>query len=344
MPRDVAQPDQDRHFQLHERRLAQHAASDLSECVGMPAAQYFTENIPVAGISRRFAAREGLDVLAHDVEILEAATQEVQSEPCLALTLMFEGGGEGIIVGDADSPDLRIRYAPMTWYASFSTRNLTGRSTAPAGSRYRLMELRISHAFLARLGRLDELMALDARHPRHCMSRPGGWVAAAPATPTLAQVGEQLHAAARADRVDDLVLDARALDFLALSMELIAPREASRPEGLDSRRRRRVEEAAALMRSDLVHAWTITALARRIGLGEKALKQGFREVYGLGVIGYLQDQRLWKARALMTEQGASVIEAALQVGYANPSHFARLYRRAFGISPREAIRANESAR
>jgi AraC-like DNA-binding protein len=40
----------------------------------------------------------------------------------------------------------------------------------------------------------------------------------------------------------------------------------------------------------------------------------------------------------MTEHGVSVIETALQVGYADPSHFARLYRRGFGISPGEAIR------
>lgn len=304
----------------------------------MPAAQYFTDKVSVAGVSRRFAAREGLDVLAHDIEIRETTTQEVQSEPCLALTLMFEGGGEGIIVGDADSPDLSVSYRPMTWYASFSTRTLRGRSTAPAGSRYRLVELRISHAFLARLGRLEELMALDARHPRHCLSRPGAWVAAAPATPMLAQVGEQLHAAARADLVDDLVLDARALDFLALSMDLIAPRETARSEGLDARRRRRVEDAAALMRADLAYPWTIAALARRIGLGEKTLKQGFREAFGVGVIGYLQDKRLWSARALMIEQNVSVIEAALQVGYANPSHFARLYRRAFGVSPSQSVR------
>lgn len=61
--------------------------------------------------------------------------------------------------------------------------------------------------------------------------------------------------------------------------------------------------------------------------GEKALKQGFRETYGVGVIGYLRDQRLWAARTLMIDHGVSVLEAALQVGYASPSHFARLHRR-----------------
>lgn len=338
MHNDAARPVLPRRFQLRERRLAQHLAPDLAECVGMPAAQYFTDRIPVAGYSRRFAAREGLDVLVHDVEVLEASAQEVQSEPCLALTLMFEGRGEGVILGDVDGPDLSVGYGPMTWYASFSTRTLRGRSAAPGGSRYRLVELRISHAFLARLGRFEELLALDARHPRHCMSRPGIWVAAAPVTPALARVGEQLHAIACAHHVDDLLLDARALELLTLSMEMIAPRMAIRQEGLDARRRRQVEQAAALLRADLSHPWTIALLARRIGLGEKTLKQGFRQLFGVGVIGYLQGQRLWAARTLMVEQGFTVIEAALQVGYLSPSHFARIYRRAFGISPRQAMR------
>ncbi|ATQ42949.1 helix-turn-helix transcriptional regulator [Caulobacter mirabilis] len=327
-----------RRFQLQERSLAQHAGADLSACVGMPADQYFNDRVPIAGLSRRFAVRDGLDVLAHDVQVLENTVREVQSDPCLGLTLLFDGEGEGAILADQDGPDIAVPYRPMTWYASFSTRTLSGRSTAPAGSRYRLIELRLSHDLLARLGRLDALLALDATHPRHRMSRPGIWVASAVATPVLAQAGEQLHAAARADPVDDLAVDARAVHFLALSMDLIAPSDGGVVDAVDARRRRRVEQAADLMRDDLARPWTISALARQVGLGEKLLKQGFRAVYGVGVIGYLQDQRLWKARTLMARSQVSVTEAALQVGYANPSHFARLYRRAFGVSPRQTER------
>ncbi|MDR6623850.1 AraC-like DNA-binding protein [Caulobacter segnis] len=58
------------------------------------------------------------------------------------------------------------------------------------------------------------------------------------------------------------------------------------------------------------------------------------------MIGYLQDQRLQAARTLLIEQGASVTEAALQVGYVNLSQFARLYRGAFGVSPGQATRAD----
>jgi AraC-like DNA-binding protein len=32
--------------------------------------------------------------------------------------------------------------------------------------------------------------------------------------------------------------------------------------------------------------------------------------------------------------GETVTDASLAVGYANPSHFARLFRRHYGVSPR----------
>jgi AraC-like DNA-binding protein len=31
----------------------------------------------------------------------------------------------------------------------------------------------------------------------------------------------------------------------------------------------------------------------------------------------------------------SVTQASLAVGYANPSHFAKIFRRAFGVAPRQ---------
>ena len=40
-----------------------------------------------------------------------------------------------------------------------------------------------------------------------------------------------------------------------------------------------------------------------------------------------------EARTLLRNGTTSVTEASLSVGYANPGHFARLFRRTFGIQP-----------
>jgi AraC family transcriptional regulator len=43
--------------------------------------------------------------------------------------------------------------------------------------------------------------------------------------------------------------------------------------------------------------------------------------------------RMNEARRLLRETKKSVADVAVEVGYANPSHFARLFRRETGLSP-----------
>lgn len=43
--------------------------------------------------------------------------------------------------------------------------------------------------------------------------------------------------------------------------------------------------------------------------------------------------RMNLARRLLRETKKSVVDVALDVGYANPSHFAKLFRRETGLSP-----------
>jgi len=43
--------------------------------------------------------------------------------------------------------------------------------------------------------------------------------------------------------------------------------------------------------------------------------------------------RMDEAKRLLRETKKSVVETALDVGYANPSHFAQLFRKETGLSP-----------
>jgi len=49
--------------------------------------------------------------------------------------------------------------------------------------------------------------------------------------------------------------------------------------------------------------------------------------------GYHITLRMDEARRLLRETKMSVVEVALDVGYADPSHFAQLFRRETGLSP-----------
>jgi AraC family transcriptional regulator, transcriptional activator of the genes for pyochelin and ferripyochelin receptors len=57
-------------------------------------------------------------------------------------------------------------------------------------------------------------------------------------------------------------------------------------------------------------------------VNERKLKQGFRQIFGTTVFGYLHDHRMEQAKQMLAEQKLSVAEVAHAVGYSHLSHFA----------------------
>lgn len=80
---------------------------------------------------------------------------------------------------------------------------------------------------------------------------------------------------------------------------------------------------------------SICDLACEAGINEFKLKKGFREIFGMTVYEYLRAVRLDHACFLLSSTDKTVTEVALETGYANPSHFAQLFKRKIGINPKE---------
>jgi len=74
-------------------------------------------------------------------------------------------------------------------------------------------------------------------------------------------------------------------------------------------------------------------IAKRAGINEFKLKNGFKEVFGTTVNGYMTQQRMNKARKMLESGGTSVSEAAWSIGYTNVSHFISVFRKYFGVTP-----------
>lgn len=95
-----------------------------------------------------------------------------------------------------------------------------------------------------------------------------------------------------------------------------------------------VRLAAEYIERDLEHPPALPELAARAGLSETTLKRTFPRVFGTTVFGYLRRRRMEEARRLLDTGTATVLEAAAQVGYSNPSNFAAAFRREFGVNPK----------
>ena len=72
-----------------------------------------------------------------------------------------------------------------------------------------------------------------------------------------------------------------------------------------------------------------------MGLSPHHFSLVFKNTFGTTPHHYLLLQRVEKAKRLLASGEQSIGEAALEVGFANQSHFTRMFRRIIGETPRE---------
>ena len=100
----------------------------------------------------------------------------------------------------------------------------------------------------------------------------------------------------------------------------------------------KIHEVSARLIHNLRYTPSISELAREIGMNEKKLCYGFKEVFGNTIFGYLYDYKMQLAQQLLLHTDKSVGEIALQCGYEHLSHFSTAFKRKFGLSPQEMRR------
>lgn len=78
---------------------------------------------------------------------------------------------------------------------------------------------------------------------------------------------------------------------------------------------------------------TLAGVAARAHLSPNYFSERFHELTGSSFQTYVQQRRLWFARALLRATDLGVTEICYAAGFNNPSHFGRAYRRRYGHSP-----------
>lgn len=97
--------------------------------------------------------------------------------------------------------------------------------------------------------------------------------------------------------------------------------------------RLRLIKARAMLEDRHQESWSVQLLAEAVGLNEKRLQAGFNALYGSTVHESLTRIRLDVALAMLSS-GVSVTDTAQAVGFANVSHFSKVFRKTFDISPK----------
>jgi AraC-like DNA-binding protein len=110
------------------------------------------------------------------------------------------------------------------------------------------------------------------------------------------------------------------------------------PASLSGREQAAVRGARERLLSDMRRPPSLADLAKAVGLSERRLNAGFRQLYGATVFDALRDQRLEHARQALEADALSLKELSYRVGYNHVSSFVHAFRTRYGAPPRQFSR------
>lgn len=80
---------------------------------------------------------------------------------------------------------------------------------------------------------------------------------------------------------------------------------------------------------------SLAELSQAIGLNSNKLKKNFKELFGVPVFKFVQEERLKKAYEMLCNTDNGVQEVAWYVGYESLSSFSNAFQKRFGVRPNE---------
>lgn len=80
---------------------------------------------------------------------------------------------------------------------------------------------------------------------------------------------------------------------------------------------------------------TIDELSRIAGINTFKLKNGFKELFGETIYGYLNSFRLEKASQMIAQGEKNMTQIAFELGFSSLQHFSTAFKKAYGCSPKK---------
>jgi AraC-like DNA-binding protein len=102
----------------------------------------------------------------------------------------------------------------------------------------------------------------------------------------------------------------------------------------------KIKEAKDIIIQRISEPPTLAELSNEIDLSLKKLKEGFKQIYGTTVYGFLFDYKMELARKLLESRAHNVNEVGLKVGYSTASHFIAAFKKQYGITPKKYIQSS----
>lgn len=157
-------------------------------------------------------------------------------------------------------------------------------------------------------------------------------------TPTIAVVLSQIMNYNLHPSIKELYIKGKIYELISLYFNKTPDADLEQcPFLADEDNVRRIRMAKEIMISRMAEPPTLVELSKEIGLSLKKLKEGFKQIYGDSVYGFLFDYKMEYARKMLETGNHNVNEVGLKVGYSTASHFITSFKKKYGTTPKKYL-------
>ena len=157
-------------------------------------------------------------------------------------------------------------------------------------------------------------------------------------TPAMSVVLSQILEAKIHDSIKPLYFKGKVYELLSLFFNKNEDTDVEQcPFLVDEENVRKIRKAKEIILNQMTEPPTLQGLASEIGLNVKKLKEGFKQIYGETVFGYLLDFKMNEARSMLDTKQYNVNEISIKLGYSTSSHFISAFKKKFGTTPKKYL-------
>lgn len=157
-------------------------------------------------------------------------------------------------------------------------------------------------------------------------------------SPSMAVALHQLMNYNLNDAIKRLYFKGKAYELMSLYFN--SPEDAdveACPFLVDEENMRKIKKAKEIIIDRMSSPPSLNELSMEIGLSLKKLKEGFKEVYGDTVYGFLLEHKMNYSRQLLDSGQHNVNEVGLKIGYSTASHFISAFKKKYGTTPKKYL-------
>ncbi|RRQ50629.1 AraC family transcriptional regulator [Maribacter algicola] len=105
---------------------------------------------------------------------------------------------------------------------------------------------------------------------------------------------------------------------------------------------KKLEQATDIISAELEQVDNIIALAKRVGLNQNTLQNGFQHLYGMSVNQYIRNERMEMAKNLMEKTDLNITEITYKIGINSRSYFSKLFKERYAMTPTQYLKQLKS--